>query len=113
MSYKELLAAYEADVQFPDANGMEQLDMLMTRSEIAKHESHLSDDERQRLLQADKLLRQKVHLFYKSIRDIADLASWRRDEDVPATHWWWYLDVITQMQQQTQSSESNPVYLSS
>ncbi|GJM42849.1 MAG: hypothetical protein DHS20C20_31310 [Ardenticatenaceae bacterium] len=111
MSYKKLLAAYEADVQFPDANGMEQLDMLMTRSEIAKHEPHLSDKERQRLLQADNLLRQQAHLFYDSIRDIADLASWRRDEDVPATQWWWYLDVITQMRQQTQPSEFNPAYL--
>jgi hypothetical protein len=37
MSYKELIAAYEADVQFPNVSGMEQLDMLMTRSEIAQN----------------------------------------------------------------------------
>lgn len=112
MSYKKLLKAYETDVKFPDANGMEHLDMLMTRSEITKHESHLSDEERLRLFQADNLLRQQAHLFYESIKDIADLASWRRDEDVPVTHWWWYLDVITQMQQQTQSLESSRAFLS-
>jgi len=109
MNYKELLAAYEADVQFSDVSGMEHLDMLMTRSEIAKHELHLSDEERQRLLNADKLLREQAHLFYQSIREIADLASWRRDEDVPATHWWWYLDVITQMQKQTRPVDFNSI----
>lgn len=110
MSYKKLLAAYEADVQFSDVSGMEHLDMLMTRSEIVKHEPHLSDEERLRLLNADKLLRQHAHLFYQSIQKMADLASWRRDEDVPATHWWWYLDVITQMQKQTRTIDSNSVF---
>jgi hypothetical protein len=105
MSYKDLLAAYEVDVQFSDVSGMEHLDMLMTRSEIAQHEPHLSDEERQRLLQADKLLRQQSFLFYQAIQEVADLASWRREADVPASHWWWYLDVITQMQRQTQSND--------
>lgn len=97
MSYKELIAAYEADVKYPDVSGMEHLDMLMTRSEIARNEPHLSDEERKRLSNADKLLLQKAREFYESIHRIADLASWRRDEKVPATHWWWYLDVIVQL----------------
>jgi hypothetical protein len=95
--YEELIAAYEADVQFPDVSGMEQLDMLMTRSEIAQNELHLSDEERKRVLNADRLLLQQARQFYESIQSIADLASWRRDESVPATHWWWYLDVIVQL----------------
>ena len=107
MSYKELLSAYEVDVQFSDVSGMEHLDMLMTRSEIAKHEPHLSDGERVRLLNADKSLRNQAFLFYQAIQEIADLASWRREADVPSSHWWWYLDVITQMQQQTQSIDQN------
>ncbi len=105
MNYKELLTAYEVDVQFPDVSGMEHLDMLMTRSEIAKYEPHFSDKERQRLLTADKLLREQAPLFYQSIQEIADLASWRQDADAPTAHWWWYLDVITQMHKQTQSSD--------
>jgi hypothetical protein len=112
MDYKALLAAYEMDVQFADVSGMEHLDMLMTRSEIARQSLHLSDTERQRLLNADQLLLKQAPQFYQSIRDIADLASWRRDEGVPTTHWWWYLDVITQMQQQTQPLNVNPVYAS-
>ncbi len=54
MNYKELITAYEADVQFPDVSGMEHLDMLMARSEIARNEAHLSDAERQRVLNAER-----------------------------------------------------------
>lgn len=97
MSHKELITAYEADVQFPDVSGMEHLDMLMTRSEIAQNAPHLSDEERLRVLNADRLLLQQAKRFYESIQSIADLASWRRDESVPPTHWWWYLDVILQL----------------
>jgi len=95
--YKELIAAYEADVQFPDVSGMEHLDMLMTRSEISRNELHLSDEERERVENADKVLLQNAEQFYDSIRAIADLASWRSDENVPPTHWWWYLDVIVKL----------------
>jgi len=97
MSYKELIVAYETDVQFPDVSGMEHLDMLMTRSEIARHERHLSDEERKRVLKADKLLLRQARQFLESIQSMADLASWRRDEGVSVTHWWWYLDVIAQV----------------
>ena len=48
MNYKEMLSAYETDVQFPDVSGMEHLDMLLTRSELAKYEPHLTEEERQR-----------------------------------------------------------------
>ena len=96
-SYKELIAAYEADVQFPKVSGMEHLDMLITRSEISRNELHLSDEERERVVNADKVLLQNARQFYESIQAIADLASWRRDENVPPTHWWWYLDVIVKL----------------
>ena len=79
-------------MQFADVSGMEHLDMLMTRSEIAKNELHLSDEERERVLKADRQLLQRAKQFYKSIQRIADLASWRRDENIPVTQWWWYDD---------------------
>ncbi len=45
MNHKEindLLTAYEVDVRFPDVSGMEHLDMLLNRSELARVErSHL------------------------------------------------------------------------
>ena len=97
MNYRELIAAYEVDVQFPDVSGMEHLDMLMARSEIARNELHLSEAERLRVQNADHLLLQHAQQFYESIRRIADLSIWRRDENVSVTHWWWYLDVIVQL----------------
>lgn len=97
MNYKKLIDAYETDVQFPEISGMEHLEMLMTRSEIARIEPHLSSEEYKRVLNADQLLLQRAREFYDYIKEIADLASWRRDEKVPPTHWWWYLDIIAQL----------------
>ncbi len=31
------------------------------------------------------------------MQGIADLEAWRRDENVPAAHWWWYLDVLARL----------------
>jgi hypothetical protein len=94
MNYDELATAYETDVQFPEVSGMEHLDMLMTRSEIASIEPHLSVALRDRVLQADKLLMSRARHLHDAIQAIADLASWRRSEFTPITHWWWYLDVL-------------------
>jgi len=96
MKYKHLITSYETDVQYPEVSGMEHLDMLMIRSEIAKNELHLSVEEQKRVLDADQLLLKHARQFYNSIKSIADLASWRRDENVPPTQWW-YLDVIVQL----------------
>jgi hypothetical protein len=95
--YLELVATYEVDVRFPDVSGMEHLDMLRVRSELANYESELTVEERMRLLEADKALLRQVRHFYKAIHKIADLEAWRRDENIPITHWWWYLDVLAQI----------------
>ena len=95
--YDELIAAYEVDVRFPDVSGLEHLDMLLTRSEIAKGEGQLTAEQRARLAEADKVLLQQAHRFYQAIRRIADLDVWRREENVPPTHWWWYLDVLAHL----------------
>ncbi len=97
MNYDELITAYETDVRFPEVSGMEHLDMLMTRSEIASVEPHLSSALRERVLQADRQLVGRARQFYDAIQAIADLASWRRSEFTPITHWWWYLDVLAQL----------------
>jgi hypothetical protein len=95
--YDKLIAAYEVDVRFPDVSGMEHLDMLLTRSEIAKGEHGLTAEQRTRLAEADKVLLQQARRFYQAIRKVADLDAWRRDENVPPAHWWWYLDVLAQL----------------
>jgi len=95
--YIELITAYEVDVCFPAVSGLEHLDMLRVRSEIANYEADLTAEARARLLEADKVLLRQARHFYKAIHEIADLATWRRDENIPVTHWWWYLDVLAQL----------------
>lgn len=96
-NYDELIAAYEVDVRFPDVSGVEHLDMLLTRSEIARGEHLLTDEQRARLAEADRVLLRHARRFYQAIERIVDLDVWRRSENVPPTHWWWYLDVLVQL----------------
>ncbi len=51
---EENLSAYEADVDFPDASGMEHLQMLMTRSELNRDGHLLTTEQQIRLANADK-----------------------------------------------------------
>lgn len=95
--YEKLIAAYEVDVRFSDVSGMEHLEMLARRSEIAEGEHELTEEQRGRLHTADRVLVQQARRFHRAIRQIADLEAWRCEEDVPASHWWWYLDVLTEL----------------
>jgi hypothetical protein len=76
MNYDELVREYEVDVEFPDVSGIEHLDMLLARSEIANIEHHLTDEQRQRVYKADKQLVEHAQQFYESIQRIASLAQW-------------------------------------
>jgi hypothetical protein len=95
--YERLLAAYEVDVRFPDVSGMEHLDMLVTRSELARGAQRLDAQQRARLDTADQVLLGQARQFYEAIQTIADLEAWRHEQDAPPTHWWWYLDVLAQL----------------
>jgi len=86
-NYDELIAAYDVDVRFPDVSGMEHLDMLLTRSEIARGERYLTTEQRARLAEADRVLLQHARRFYQAIQRIADLQVWRRSENVPLWTW--------------------------
>lgn len=96
-NYDALIAAYEVDVRFPDVSGMEHLEMLRTRSAIARGVIHVTAEQRARLVEADKRLLQQARHFYQAIQRIADLEAWRRQEAAPPAHWWWYLDVLAQL----------------
>jgi len=95
--YEELIAAYEVDVRFPEVSGIEHLDMLLIRSEIAHGEHHLTAEQCARLAKADHMLLQQARCFYQAIAKIADLQAWRQEENVLPVHWWWYLDVLAQL----------------
>ena len=94
MNLDKLIHAYESDIAYPEVSGMEHLEMLMTRSDIARYADHLSAAQRQRVRAADQCLLRHAETFFSHIVEVADLKSWRQDEQVPNTHWWWYLDVI-------------------
>jgi hypothetical protein len=36
--------------------------------------------------------------FYTAISEIVDLVEWRKNANAPASHWWWYIDVIAFVQ---------------
>lgn len=107
--YEHLIAAYEVDVRFPDISGMEHLDMLLTRSRIARIEAMLTPEQRRRVQAADLELLRQAARFYAAIRQIANLAAWRARENPSPAEWWWYLDVLTHLPSHVERPVSAPV----
>ncbi|MCZ2115512.1 MAG: hypothetical protein LC131_17045 [Anaerolineae bacterium] len=99
---ERLLTQYETDVRFPDVSGMEHLDMLLTRSRIAEHKDGLNAEQAARLADADQWLLHNAKQFNKAILNVADLTTWREEANVSPDHWWWYLDVLTNVPQLAQ-----------
>lgn len=93
---EKLLFAYETDVRFPDVSGMEHLDMLISRSRLANLPDMTMEQQR-RLAEADKMLLAQAHEFYQAIAQVADLSEWRKQENAPFSHWWWYFDVVVHL----------------
>ena len=85
---------YLIDVETPGASGIEHLDMLQRRSELAEIEPQLTPSERQALSTADYLLLQYATEFLAEISEITDLAEERRQRAPSVSEWWWYLDVL-------------------
>lgn len=88
------LRDYEVDVEDPLVSGMEHIEMLFNRSELAKVEQALNGEQRKRLAAADRMLLQQADLFCQAIQSIANLQTWRERKNEPPNHWWWYLDVL-------------------
>ena len=92
--YKELLANYAVNVEFPDVSGFEILEMLQVRSRLAMLEEKLSAEERSRLEIADEFFLSHAKMFYISLSEIADLKQLRNQNNILPSHWWWYLDKL-------------------
>ncbi len=95
MTNEERIFAYEVDTDFLDISGMEYIEMLYNRSEIAVIEDSLSAAQKARLGQADRRLLRDAPLFYAAIQQIANLQQWRERDNRSPEQWWWYLDVLT------------------
>lgn len=93
----ELLQAYLVDTRYPDVSGIEHLQMLRRRSELADLEHTLSREERRQLAEADVRLSTHAAEFLAELSRFVDLATERRRLRIPSSHWWWYLDVLVQV----------------
>lgn len=94
-----LLQQYAIATEFPDASGAEQLEMLQLRDRLLEAEATLSPQEKELLSQADHRLIQQASQVLLELSQFVDLAAQRRLQDISAVRWWWYLDVLAQIQQ--------------
>ena len=91
---KELLGHYTKGVYYPGVSGFEILEILDTRSQIARKEKELSFEEREKLETADGIFLKNAAKFFTAISEIADLAEMRKRANVSPSHWWWYLEKL-------------------
>ncbi len=94
--YKKWLKNYTVSVKFPNVSGFEILEVLELRSRIAHVEDQLSSDERRELESGDATFLNNIHIFYANIAKIVDLQEVRTKRNVLPSHWWWYLDKLSE-----------------
>jgi hypothetical protein len=92
-----LLENYRVDVDFPDVSGIEHLQMLKTRSELAKIEQELTPSERKVLAEADRKLVMAAGQFFAELARFIDFAEERQRRKPGPNEWWWYLDILVQI----------------
>jgi len=64
---QEILKQYVEAVRFPEASGLEVLELLDARSQIAAHEKELGAAEQARLEEADATFLHNAPTFYESL----------------------------------------------
>lgn len=94
---QELLSRYIVGLEYPEVSGFELLDLLETRSALAQVEGDLQEADRHRLEKADALFLDLAETLYRHISTVADLAGAREQSKVPPSHWWWYLDRLSEL----------------
>jgi hypothetical protein len=93
----KLLEHYMTSVEFPEVSGLEHLEMLQIRDKLFELEATLSDGEKEALNKADRRLVERVAEFHKGLSRFINFEQRRQAQQIPATHWWWYLDVLAQL----------------
>lgn len=96
-SKSEKLINYLSDSIFhPDVSGFEILELLDIRSQLAVREPILSDTGKRRLEKLDRQLTLLSDTWVARISEVADLTEMRKRAHVLPSHWWWYLDEISE-----------------
>ncbi len=90
----ELLKSYLVDVDYPEVSGIEHLQMLKTRSELATITDSLSASEQRALASADQKLAMQADKFLAELSRFVDLAQERQRRQTSPDEWWWYLDIL-------------------
>jgi hypothetical protein len=90
----ELLKSYLVDVDYPEVSGIEHLQMLKTRSELATITDSLSASEQQALANADQKLAMQADKFLAELSRFVDLATERQQRQTSPDEWWWHLDIL-------------------
>ena len=96
---QKLLDYLFTSMEHEDVTGFELLEFLDIRSRLASREPLLSDQERIQLEDLDRRFLSLTDFFMGRILEVADLAEMRRRSHVLPSHWWWYLDGISQGKQ--------------
>jgi len=102
---QQLLKNDQIAVNYPEASGFEHLEMLQIRDQLALIENQLNGLEKEELSLADQLLIKNAKEFYNELSSIIDLKQKRESEQIIATSWWWYLDVLANLPQLFLSTE--------
>ena len=94
-STADLLKRFCQSVRHPQMSGFEVLELLDSRSALARREEELSEPQRKTLEEADEVFFRHAAQFHESVTQIANLAEMRKRAAAPPSHWWWYLEKLS------------------
>ena len=79
-----LLQRYIIDTEFSEVSGAEQLETLQVCDRLLKVETNLSEEEKERLAQADRRFIQHAPQVLRELSQCVDLAGLGRDRSLTA-----------------------------
>ncbi|RLE10720.1 hypothetical protein DRJ00_00575 [Candidatus Aerophobetes bacterium] len=95
---REMLEEYKKYLSNVEQLGKDVLKMLTLRDEIEELLHSLEERgtnvsaERTKLENLDPIARKKAKIILKHLKASVELAPYREERKIPASHWWWYLD---------------------
>ena len=93
----KLVDSYVRHVDFPEVSGAEHLEMLQLRDKIAALEHSLTSADKMAVAAADRRLIESASEFYAELSRFINFEDRRRNQQIPPSHWWSYLDVLAQL----------------
>ncbi len=82
----------------PDVSGFEVLEVLDIRSKLAFREPLFSENDRALLENLDRRFLDMANVWLTRVSEVSNLPDMRQRAHALPSHWWWYLDEITNKQ---------------